>query len=41
VDIEFEGDKEFFVNITAPIGLDRIDISPAARVVIIDYNGEC
>ena len=38
--IEFEGNREFTVNINAPSGLDRIDIGPAARVTIIDYNGE-
>lgn len=39
-DIEFEGDEEFTVGIISPTGLDRIDIGPAARVVIRDYNGE-
>lgn len=38
-DIEFEGNKNFTVDITH-LGLNRIDISPAARVIIIDYNGE-
>lgn len=39
-DINFEGNKSFTVDITPQPELNRIHISPAAMVTIIDYNGE-